>query len=297
VEIMLKMKKRDEKNSKCHIFDSFSSYAFDFIYVRLVRTHQIREGVSSGVKSFWCKKAHWAQREKTTERRFMMDPTVRFSSRVENYVKYRPHYPQQVIAALQAECGLVSSSLVADIGSGAGALTELFLSNGNCVLAVEPNREMRDAAEHLLRKYPGFRSIAARAEATTLDEKSVDFVVVGQAFHWFDLRETRGEFFRILKPSGWVMVVWNEREFQTTPFLIAYDQLLQRHAPDYSRVQHKRVYDAALADFYGTCGFAARIFSYRQELDYAGVKGRLLSSSYTPEPGDHNYGPTRSMAG
>jgi SAM-dependent methyltransferase len=220
-----------------------------------------------------------------------MDPTVRFSSRVENYVRYRPHYPKKVIATLQEECGLASSSIIADIGSGAGALTELFLENGNYVLAVEPNREMREAAERLLGKYPGFHSIAARAEATTLVEKSVDFVVVGQAFHWFDLRETRREFLRILKTSAWVMVVWNEREFQKTPFLMAYDKLLQRYAPDYARERHKRVYDTALMDFYGPSGFTSRTFNYQQKLDYAGVKGRLLSSSYTPEPGNSNHEP------
>lgn len=221
----------------------------------------------------------------------MIDPTLRFSSRVENYVKYRPRYPHEVIETLQAECGLSSSAPIADIGSGSGALTELFLQNGNQVFAVEPNREMREAAEKLLAKYPGFRNIAGRAESTTLTDHSVDFAVVGQAFHWFDLQKARREFLRILKPSGWVMVVWNEREYQTTPFLIAYDQLLQRYAPDYAREKHKRIYDTALTDFYGACGFIERTFSYLQELDYAGVKGRMLSSSYTPEPSHPNHAP------
>lgn len=219
----------------------------------------------------------------------MMDSTLRFSSRVENYVRYRPSYPLEVIETLQEECRLDSSSLVADIGSGAGALTELFLRNGNRVFAVEPNREMREAAERRLMGYAGFRSIAGKAEATALDDKCADFVVVGQAFHWFDIEETRREFLRILKTPGWTMVVWNEREFQTTPFLIAYDQLLQRHAPDYARATHKRIYDTTLGDFFGSRGFITRTFSYRQALDYEGVKGRLQSSSYTPEPGHPNH--------
>jgi len=220
-----------------------------------------------------------------------MDPILRFSGRVDNYVKYRPRYPRQVIETLQEECGLASSSVIADIGSGAGALTELLLQNGNQVFAVEPNREMREAAERLLGKYSGFRSIEGRSEATALDEQSVDFVVVGQAFHWFDLQVTRREFLRILKPLGWAMVVWNEREFQTTPFLMAYDQLLQRYAPDYAREKHKSVYDTALADFYGAGGFTERTFCYHQEMDFAGVKGRLQSSSYTPEPCHPNHEP------
>lgn len=218
-----------------------------------------------------------------------MDPTMRFSNRVDNYVKYRPRYPREVIETLQRECGLESPALVADIGSGAGALAEIFLNNGNRVFAVEPNREMREAAERLFGNHPGFYSVDGRAESTNLESGSVDFVVVGQAFHWFDVRETRREFLRILTPSGWAMVVWNEREFETSPFLVAYDQLLQRYAPDYDREKHKQVYDTELGDFFGPGGFMERTFSCRQELDFAGVAGRMQSSSYTPEPGHPNY--------
>jgi hypothetical protein len=150
---------------------------------------------------------------------------------------------------------------------------------------------MRVAAERRLRSYPGFHSIAGTAESTNLDDKSADFVVVGQAFHWFNLEETRREFLRILKTSGWTMVVWNEREYRTTRFLMAYDQMLQRHAPEYARAMHKRVYDTGLEDFFGLPGFVTRTFSYRQQLDYEGVKGRLLSSSYTPEAGHPNHEP------
>ncbi len=219
----------------------------------------------------------------------MMDPTLRFSSRVGNYVKYRPRYPKEVVETLRNECGLVSSSMIADVGSGAGALTELFLQNGNQVFAVEPNREMREAAVRLLQVYPGFRSIAGKAEKTTLDSQSVDFVVVGQAFHWFEVEQARCEFLRVLKPAGWVMLVWNEREFDTTPFLTAYDHLLKRYAPEYAREEIKNVYDATLADLFGTGDFATRTFSCLQELDFEGAKGRMLSSSYTPEPGHSNY--------
>lgn len=219
----------------------------------------------------------------------MTDPTQRFSSRAENYIKYRPRYPREVLETLRNECGLTPASLIADIGSGTGALTELFLQNGNVASAVEPNLEMRQSAERLLGEYAGFRSVEGRAEATGLAAGCVDFVVVGQAFHWFDLPQARLEFMRILKPWGWAMVVWNEREFQSKPFLVAYDQLLQRHAPEYAREKHKSVYESALTDFYGGDGFTTRIFSYQQELDYEGLRGRLLSSSYTPEPGHPNH--------
>jgi SAM-dependent methyltransferase len=225
----------------------------------------------------------------------MIDPTQRFSSRVDNYIRYRPRYPQEVIDTLVLNCGMSSSSVIADVGAGSGALTEMFLRNGNRAFAVEPNREMREGAQRLLSKYPGFCSVDGRAESTSLQEESVDFVVIGQAFHWFDVPKTRREFMRILKPSGWAMVVWNEREYKTKPFLIAYHRLLVQYAPDYARAKHRRAYDTGLKHLWGPSGFAEVAFSYRQDMDFEGVKGRMLSSSYTPEPGHPNHEPL--MAG
>jgi SAM-dependent methyltransferase len=220
-----------------------------------------------------------------------MDPTTRFSSRVENYCKYRPRYPQSVVNTLREDCGLKSDSLIADIGSGTGFLAELFLLNGNQVFAVEPNREMREAGARLLEKYPGLHSVDGRAETTNLAGCSFDFVVAGQSFHWFDREKARSEFLRILKSNGWMMVVWNERNSDATLFMTAYEQLLKRYVTDHSRIAHKKVYDTALDDFFRTDGFTTKTFSYRQHLDYAGLKGRLLSSSYTPESGHPNHEP------
>ena len=140
-----------------------------------------------------------------------MDATERFSNRVQDYARYRPHYPAAVIGSLQTNCQLLETSVIADVGSGTGILTELFLRHGNPVLAVEPNRQMREAGERLLEGYPHFQSIAGRAEATTLPEQSVDFVTAGQAFHWFDRKKAKAEFSRILKARGWVVLAWNER--------------------------------------------------------------------------------------
>ncbi len=219
----------------------------------------------------------------------MTDNTQRFSSRVENYVKYRPTYPQAIVETLREECQLTPASQIADIGSGTGLLTELFLQNGNPVFAVEPNPEMRTAGEQLLQHYANFQSIAATAEATTLPDQSVDFVIAGQAFHWFDRQQARHEFVRILKPGGWVMLVWNERETHITPFLQAYEKLLGQYATDYAQVDHRQIDNAALKDFYGKDGFKSQEFRNVQRFDYTGVEGRLLSSSYTPEVGHPNH--------
>ena len=151
-----------------------------------------------------------------------MKVTERFSNRVENYVKYRPNYPKKIISFLEKEIGLSSSSIIADIGSGTGISSEMFLKNGNIVYGVEPNKEMREAAERLLAEHPNFKSINGTAEDTTLAANSIDILSAGQAFHWFDVIKTEIEFKRILKNGGWVVLVWNERETNSSLFLKAY---------------------------------------------------------------------------
>lgn len=220
----------------------------------------------------------------------MDDSTQRFSSRVENYIKYRPGYPDAIIETLRDECGLVVDSVVADVGSGTGILTGMFLRNSNPVFGVEPNREMREAAERLLKGYPRFHSVAARAEGTTLGASSVDFVVAGQAFHWFDREKAKAEFIRILKPQGWVALIWNERLVDTTPFLVAYEQLLKDYSTDYEQVDHRRIDAVVIRRFFGG-NFRLKQFKNVQFFDYEGLKGRLLSSSYAPEEGHPNYEP------
>jgi SAM-dependent methyltransferase len=221
----------------------------------------------------------------------MTDPTRRFSGRVENYVRYRPGYPRAIIALLQEQCGLTPEAVIADVGSGTGILSELFLKHGNRVYGVEPNGPMRAAAEGLLKNYPGFVSVPARAEATTLEDGSVDLIVVGQAFHWFDIPRARVEFARILKPGGWVVLVWNTRRTTSTPFMAAYERLVNTYAPEYREVTHRRIDEATIGAFYAPGTYRKATFDNRQSFDFEGLKGRLLSSSYTPQEGHPAYGP------
>jgi len=215
----------------------------------------------------------------------MTDHTQRFAGRVESYVKYRPSYPRAVLDLLADECDLTRASVVADVGSGTGLLSTLFLQDGNHVFGVEPNSEMRAAAEELLRDHPRLTSVAGTAEDTTLPDDSVDFVVAGQAFHWFDVERARAEFRRILKPGSWVIMIWNARRRDATPFLIAYERLLRKHGTDYKQVEHGRT--AAMVDqFFGSDVYETETFSNAQALDLEGLKGRLLSSSYVPARGE-----------
>jgi SAM-dependent methyltransferase len=217
------------------------------------------------------------------------DPTRRFSTRVDDYVRYRPHYPPEIIPLLTRECGLGATSVVADIGSGTGILSELFLLNGCRVLGVEPNREMREAGERLLRGYATFVSIAGTAEATTLPAASVEFVTAGQAFHWFDGPLARAEFARILVPGGRVVLVWNTRRKKGSPFSEAYEALLQRWSIDYAEADHERITDEMIAAFYAPATVVKRSFPNSQKLGLEGARGRLESSSYVPAPGHPDH--------
>jgi SAM-dependent methyltransferase len=216
--------------------------------------------------------------------------TSRFSDRVENYIRYRPGYPPQVLESLRKDCGLTPAHVIADIASGTGIWTKMLLENGNAVYGVEPNVDMRDAGQRLLSAFPKFTSVDGKAEATTLTHGSVDFVTAAQAAHWFDRERARGEFSLILKPGGWLALLWNEREVDTTPFLRDYEQLLLTYGTDYADVRHERTTDA-VNEFFDPAPYQQRVFPMEQEFDYAGVEGRLLSSSYAPGPGHPKHEP------
>jgi ubiquinone/menaquinone biosynthesis C-methylase UbiE len=216
------------------------------------------------------------------------DATRRFSSRVDNYVRFRPGYPPEVLVLLKKECGLTADSMIADIASGTGIFTRMLAENGNHVFGVEPNDEMRRAGEQFLKNYPRFTSVAGTAEATTLADHSVDIVTAAQAAHWFDHEKARREFMRILRPGGWTVLLWNERRTDSTPFLREYERLLLTYGTDYQEVRHERT-TAEIAGFFAPSPYRSWVLEMRQELDYSALEGRLLSSSYTPTPDDPSY--------
>ena len=149
---------------------------------------------------------------------------------------------------------------------------------------------MRQAGERLLVSFPKFTGVAGKAEATTLADASVDFVTAAQAAHWFDRPAARREFKRILKPDGWLVLLWNERVVDRTPFLRDYEKLLLTYGTDYADVRHERTTDA-VNEFFDPAPYEERAFPMRQEFDYAGLEGRLLSSSYAPGPGHFKHAP------
>lgn len=205
----------------------------------------------------------------------------RFSNRVANYVKYRPDYPREVIGWLTEQGALAKESIVADIGCGPGMSTKMFLENGNRVFGVEPNAAMRAAAVEYLKDFADLKLVDGSSENTNLNDASVDLLVAAQAFHWFDPAPTRKEFQRILKPGGHVALMWNERQLDTTPFLIEYEAFLLKHATDYEKVRHENVDKFRLEQFFGG-PYRQATFGNIQDVDLDGLKGRMFSSSYMP---------------
>ena len=213
------------------------------------------------------------------------DSTHRFSSRVKNYVRYRPGYPREIIGLLKKECGLQPEHVIADIACGTGIFTKLLLENGNRVIGVEPNAEMRKAGEEYLKDYPNFDVVVGTAEATTLPAQSIHIVTAAQAAHWFDRRKAHIEFQRILRPHGWLVLIWNERRVESA-FGYFYEQLLQTYGTDYAQVQVRdKSTMTEIAEFFEPASFKEFTFPSEQQFDYAGLLGRLLSSSYAPEAG------------
>lgn len=217
------------------------------------------------------------------------NPTERFTGRVESYRRFRPTYPPAIVDLLRRECSLGFGSQIADIAAGTGLLTELFLAAGFAVTAVEPNAEMRDACAALQPRYPKFTLIDGAAEAIGLPDHSVDLITVAQAMHWFDLKKTRAEFNRILKPGGWCAVIYNNRRISGDGFHDAYEQLLIDYGIDYREVRHRHFPEESTAEFFAPSPMRRANFPNPQALDLEALEGRILSSSYMPQPGHPRF--------
>jgi SAM-dependent methyltransferase len=210
------------------------------------------------------------------------DPASRYADRAADYAKHRPGYPDALRVALLAAGHLRPADDVADLGSGTGLLSALFLAAGCRVFAIEPGAEMRRQAEARFAREPRFVSVNGRAEATTLPDASVDLSAAGQAFHWFDQDAARTEFLRITRPPGRALLVWNVRRADTSPFMTEYETLLREHATEPAVLSGHDPEEPALRRFFAGALPAPLVFHHHQIFDAGGLRGRLLSSSYLP---------------
>lgn len=211
----------------------------------------------------------------------------RFTDRVVDYEKFRPSYPKEIIQVLKEHIGLNKKWLVADIGSGTGLSTQLFLENGNDVFAVEPNREMRESLLHHFKTYRNLIALNATAEATSIESGCVDLIFAGQSFHWFDRVACQKEFGRILAENGHIVLVWNQRDPEDA-FQQEYEDFLLNHIPSYQSVSHKNISDDDLKHFFGSRPMHKVSLPNQQILDLRSFLGRVRSSSYFPKEQDEN---------
>jgi ubiquinone/menaquinone biosynthesis C-methylase UbiE len=219
----------------------------------------------------------------------MSKPTERFTQTVQDYIKYRPSYPKEVLQVLVEECNLTQNKIIADVGSGTGILSKIILDYGSVVYGVEPNETMRLAAEKYLMNYPFYHSISGSAENTTLDDQSIDIITVATAFHWFDAEKTKLEFKRILKTTGWVLLVWNVRNLDQSNLLRDYEDLILEYGKDYRESNARKFNKTVTENFFSPNEMKCRSFKNVQYFDWEGLKGRLLSTSYSLRPGDSGY--------
>ena len=226
-----------------------------------------------------------------------MNSTTRFTGRSKQYVKYRPSYPPQVLSHLRETIGWSQEKRIADVGAGTGIFTKLILEQGNEVVAIEPNDDMRSELMEQLQSYVTEQNtqhsnkLSVRngsAEMTGLSDHSVDGIVCAQSFHWFDQKRARAEFIRVLKPQADVVLLWNQRDVQASQFVRDYESLFMQYGEQYNAVKHKQMNVDVLTSFFGRKPQLVS-FYYEQPLEYEQLIGRIQSSSFSITEQDTRY--------
>lgn len=217
------------------------------------------------------------------------DSTQRFSDRVEAYLAGRPRYPAELVTYLETIGALPHTGIVADIGVGTGLSAEPFLAAGHRVIGVEPNAPMCAAGLEYLARFPTYEARDGTAEATGLVSGSVDLVIAGQAFHWFEPGRFRTESRRILRPGGWGALIWNDRDLTGTPFLAGYEALLLEYGNDYQAIRYKHQGTDAIPVYFGGQAPAAWEFRHRRDMDWVTLAALAGSASYLPAAGQARH--------
>jgi SAM-dependent methyltransferase len=212
-------------------------------------------------------------------------PEKRFSDRADDYRKFRPDYPSEVIDEILSRLEFGSHrGLAVDVGAGTGISSKLLASAGWSVIAIEPNAEMRKALEASIEQ--GIAVRTGTAESTGLSDQSADLVTSFQAFHWFDPAAALKEFHRILKPGAGVALVWNVRS-QSDPFTRAYSRIVEKSAEADVRDMVTRKENSGESLLLSPLFEAGAKVSllHHQELDLPSLIGRVRSVSYLPKEG------------
>ncbi len=210
-----------------------------------------------------------------------------FTGKAELYSKYRPTYPKEIVKLLNEKYGLTRDMIVADVGCGTGALSVIFLNNGNKVICVEPNQDMLTAARNLLSKYEKVIFVEGSAESTRLNDNSVDVIIAGQSFHWFDEEKAGREFRRILKSNNFVVLIWNDRDMRD-PFTYRYEEFVREFSKGYRGTGSTAIPSERIHRFLNNSYDYYEMDNF-QKLNLEGLIGRYLSVTYSLKKDDPEY--------
>lgn len=206
-----------------------------------------------------------------------LQPLSRFSDRAEDYARFRPTYPIAAIAVILDGLGHPADLIAADLGAGTGISSRLLANQGFQVWAIEPNESMQQTAE----PHPRVTFVTGTAEQTGLPDDFVDLITCFQSFHWFDSAKTLPEMHRILKSTGRLAVIWNDRD-RNDPFTQSYSQIVQQIS-NHHPAEQRMVAQQPLLDSSEFCNIRQLTFSHQQALDWKGLIGRANSVSYIPK--------------
>lgn len=208
-----------------------------------------------------------------------------YTKKAEKYARYRWDYAPEAIQAIYDCTGLGKSSSLADIGAGTGILTRHFAGYLRQVYAVEPNPEMRRAAQALLVRIPGCVVLDTAAEATGLPDASVDVITVAQAIHWFEPEAARREFWRILKPGGWLVILRNYGTDEALEAAVGAISTAENGVRPVLHAPHR----VPEGYFYGAGDFEKRTYPFVLSNDWEIFLGAMLSTSFYPDEDDPAY--------
>lgn len=217
-----------------------------------------------------------------------MDTVKKFDGRAENYAAGRPGYSKELIDGLYDDYQLSKAAVIADIGSGTGKFAKCLLERQSEVYCVEPNAQMRRAAEKELRGYQNFHSLAGSAENTTLQSGFVDCITAAQAFHWFDGAKFKRECLRIIKSGGSVALIWNVRD-ESNALNQEWQGVFSRFCPAFHGFSNGIARDDITIRTFFDRGYDYEAFDYPLSFSREGFIKRSLSSSYSLKENDRSY--------
>lgn len=204
-----------------------------------------------------------------------------FGDKVADYQASRPDYPASLFDTLEQQLG--GEAAVGDLGAGTGLLTQGLLERGWRVCAIEPNDAMRAACVQRLGGRAGFRSAAGSAEAIPLADASLDLLTAAQAFHWFEIEAARAEALRVLKPSGQMALIWNDRRLDM-PLHQALDDMFMRYGGERRGALLASEERGRLDLFFRGAPPHQWQWPHEHRLDARGLASLAFSRSYMPRP-------------